>query len=347
MGRKYITDTQIAPIVDVGTYAGPFSYEGLWAGEEEAEREEGRLVCQDYDPKKMGSRIVEEANGVFGQDKPLRDYGVVAIRATRFGSPREYNFMSDWLDLEVEVDDSFFAKARKAIFDPENRATIVAVAKDYWVSRDGHISDMLNRTQYLSRDMWKAKHYGRHLSTDDEIYEALLADLDEAISALDAETSENERQEMGAVLALLWYIEYADEDVMTWVTDEMVEHLRGNSSLSEFCTVLDRDEVREKFGGHMVDFDDFIADRRDECSKYGHAEFPDPESAKRAADRYIERLTKAVDALRSEQDGLIELYMPDEERVKAELDEFRTGKWGPMVLSGFDQKFWKEDDNDV
>ena len=90
MGRTFQTSTRIAPIVDVSTYYGPFDYESLWQGDEDAEREEGRFVCNDYDHAKMGDRIVEEANRVFDAERPLSEYGVVSIRATKFGSPREF-----------------------------------------------------------------------------------------------------------------------------------------------------------------------------------------------------------------------------------------------------------------
>ena len=88
--RTFSTSTRIAPIVDVSTYNGPFDYESLWQGDEDAEREEGRFVCGDYDSAKMAERIVSEANRVFEAERPLSQYGVVSIRATKFGSPREF-----------------------------------------------------------------------------------------------------------------------------------------------------------------------------------------------------------------------------------------------------------------
>ena len=176
------TSTRIAPIVDVSTYEGPFSYDSLWQSDEDSEREEGRFVCDDYDFSKMGDRIVEEANKVFEANKPLSQYGVVSIKATKFGSPREYNFMSDWLDLEVVVDDSFWQLAKEAIFKPENRAKIIGYAGNRWVSYDGFSSAMLNRVSYLSRDHWKHEHYGTHMATDAEVEAALVADLEDAFT---------------------------------------------------------------------------------------------------------------------------------------------------------------------
>lgn len=95
MNTTLHTSTNIAPIVDVSTYdGGPFSYESLWQSDEDAEREEGRFVCDDYDFAKIGNRIVEEANRVFEAERPLSQYGVVSIRATKFSSPREFAMSS-------------------------------------------------------------------------------------------------------------------------------------------------------------------------------------------------------------------------------------------------------------
>ena len=241
MNNTFYTSTRIAPIVNVSTYEGPFDYESLWQSSEDAEREEGRFVCNDYDFKKMGDHIVEEANRVFDAERPLSQYGVVSIRATRFGSPREYNFMTDWLDLEVKVDDSFWNLAKEEIFKPENRTKIVEYAGNHWVSHDGFSSMMLNRICTLSKDAWKHKNYGTHMATDKEVEDALLADLEDAFTALSTETSEDMFREFGAILALLWLIEYpsdfdqyGDSVYGSWVTDLMVDHILGNSSLSEF-----------------------------------------------------------------------------------------------------------------
>lgn len=71
MNRTFVTNTNIAPIVDVSTYGGPFSYEFLWQPNEDAA--EGGIVRDDYDSAKMGDCIVAEANMVFGEERPLAD----------------------------------------------------------------------------------------------------------------------------------------------------------------------------------------------------------------------------------------------------------------------------------
>lgn len=327
--KTFVTNTNIAPVCDVSTYDGPFSYESLWLVDEEAEREEGRLVCNDYNSSAMGERIVKEANQVFEQNKPLKDYGVVSIKATKFGSPREYNFATDWLDLSVEVDETFFVKAKKAIFDPANRKAVVKYAGNNWVSCDGFASCMLDRISTLSRDTWKERHYGTRMATDEDVEKALLADLDEVFDALENDTSEDMYREFGAILALLWLIEYpSDFDRSydsplygSWVTEEMFEHLRCNSSLSEFCTVMDLGEATGKFPEAKALLDDIAAARARLDEQYRkYCETGVSEEAKASQARYVEEYGEAYE---SEAKSVIEQYWPNEDEVKSRLAEIR------------------------
>lgn len=353
MNKTFMTNTQIAPIVDVSTYEGPFSYESLWQPDEESEREEGRIVCWDYDSKKMGERIVEEANRVFEKEKPLVEYGVVEIKAMKFGSPREYNFMTDWLDLHVTVDDSFFERARKAILDPENRKAIVKHCKDHWVSKDGFISFMLNRVRDLSLNWWEHEHYGRRMSTDLDIEAAVMADLREALALLENETSEDMYRDFGAVLALLWRFEYpADFDRSqseswsgSWVTDEMVEHLRGNSSISEFCTVLDKDEVKARFGAHMIDFDRRRREFKVDVGKYLSEDFADKARIEKTCELFRGKVGKVFNDLEEEQIRVIANHATGDRAndgaVNDWLDDFREEAAQQMTVFAF-TPLWAE-----
>ena len=359
MNKTFVTNTHIAPIVDVSTYGGPFSYESLWQGDEASERDEGRVVCRDYDSKKVCERIVEEANRVFAKEKPLLEYGVVEIKATKFGSPREYNFTSDWLDLSVKVDESFFERARKAILDPENRKTIVEHCKDHWVSRDGFRSSMLNRVQNLSLNWWEHEHWGRHMSTDEEIEAAVTADLQEALALLEDGASEDEFRDFGAVLALLWRFEYpGDFDRSrsaswsgSWVTDEMVDHLCGNSSISEFCTVLGKDEIQERFGAHMVDFGRRRMGLRADLDKYCSADFEDKARIEKVCELFESKAGKVLDELEASQLDVIANHATGDKSkdgdVNELLDTFREEevetKLAPSVLA----RIWGEASHEV
>lgn len=358
MNKTFMTNTQIAPIVDVSTYEGPFSYESLWQPDEESEREEGRIVCWDYDSKKMGERIVEEANRVFEADKPLAKYGVVEIKATKFGSPREYNFMTDWLDLHVTVDDSFFEKARKAILDPENRKAIVEHCKAHWVSKDGFNSFMLNRVQDLSLNWWEHHHYGRHMSTDEEIEEAVMSDLQEVLVMLEEETSEDEFRDFGAVLALLWRFEYpGDFDRRlseswsgSWVTDRMEDNIRGNSSISEFCTVLDKDEIRERFGAHMVDFDERRREFKADLDKYRSADFENKSRIEKVCELFERKAGKLFNELEGSQLNVIANHATRDKskdgKVNDLLDDFREEVEERTDSAHFSQ-LWREANHEV
>lgn len=358
MNKTFVTNTHIAPIVDVSTYDGPFSYEHLWQDDEAAEREEGRVVCWDYDSKKMGERIVEEANKVFEAEKPLVEYGVVEIRATKFGSPREYNFMSDWLNLSVKVDESFFEKARKAILDPDNRKAIVEHCKDHWVSRDGFSSFMLNRVQNLSLNWWEHEHYGYHMSTDEEVEAAVMADLQEALVLLENETSEDEYRDFGAVLALLWRFEYPgdfDRSLSeswsgSWVTDRMEENLRCNSSVSEFCTVLDKDEIRERFGAHLVDFDGRRMEFKADFGKYLSADFENKTRTEKVCELFERKAGKLFDELEDSQLNVIANHATGDKSKDGEvndlLDDFREEVEERTNSAHFSQ-LWREASHEV
>lgn len=339
MNMTLSTSTRIAPIVDVSTYEGPFSYESLWGDYEYSEREEGRFVCDDYDHSKMGKRIVEEANMVFKAEKPLSQYGVVSIKATEFGSPREYNFMTDWLDLDVTVDESFWQLAKEAIFKPENREKIVEYAGDHWVSYDGFLSSMLNRISNLSRDHWKHEHYGTHIATDKEVEDALLADLEDAFNGLASGTSEDEFREFGAILALLWLIEYpsdfdrsGDSFYGSWVTDMMVENLMGNSWLSDFCTVLEPDELDGKVKDAMIDFDGFMSSTEESYDKYVKSGISKDSQARAKA--WLKTVRKDVRKWKEKQTNLIEWHAPRWDKIREELDELREN-WESKLKVGW------------
>lgn len=359
MNKTFVTNTHIAPIVDVSTYDGPFSYENLWQSEEDAEREEGRVVCWDYDSKKLGERLVKEANKVFEAEKPLSGYGVVEIKATKFGSPREYNFMSDWLDLSVKVDESFFEKARRAILDPENKKAIVEHCKDHWVSKDGFNSFMLNRVQNLSLNWWEHHHYGRHMSTDEEVEAAVMADLQEVLTLLENETSENEYRDFGAVLALLWRFEYPgdfDRSISeswsgSWVADRMVDNLRGNSSLSDFCTVLDKDEIKERFGAHMVDFGERRKEFKAELDKYRSAYFEDKARIEKTCDLFMRKVGKIFNELEGSQlDVIAGCATGDKSKdwfTNNRLDSFRWEEVEVKIATSVLAKLWREASHEV
>ena len=343
-----MTSTQIAPIANVSTYGGPFGYESLWRDCEAAEREAGRVVCRDYDLRKMGERLVEEANRVFEEEKPLAGYGVVEIRATEFISPREYNFMSDWLALSVKVDGTFFGRAGEAVLAPENRKAVVRHCRDRWVSRDGFVSFMLNRVRGLSLGL-----RGR-ASTDEEIEEAVVADLREALALLESGTSPDETRDFGAVLALLWRFAYpGDFDSVrseswsgSWVADRMEDGMRSRFSLSDFCTVLDEDEVVERFGGHMVDFGRRRREFKADLDRYRSADFADKARIERLCELLERGARKVFGELEASQTDIIAGSATGDasrdRNVNDLLDAFREEEVERRLSSSAMARMWRE-----
>lgn len=345
MNKTFATSTRIAPIVDVSTYDGPFDYESLWGADEESVHEEGYFICDDYDFAKVGECIVKEANQVFEAEKPLSQYGVVSIKATEFGSPSEYNFMTDWLDLDVEVDDTFWAKAKAAIFDEKNREAIVKYAGSNWISYDGFSSMMLNRIMNLSRDHWKHTHHGTHMATDTEVEVSLMADLDDALDHLEHGTGDDDFREFGAILALLWLIEYPSDFrhdnessfYGSWVTDKMMESIQGCSSLSEFCTVLTPDELDREVKDLLIDFDGFMNDLERQYEKYIASGVGEASQARAKA--WLRVVREDVKKHKLTQRDRIEAYAPKWDKLREELNKLRA-EWRLKLEIGW-QWAWK------
>lgn len=327
--KTFQTSTQIVPIVSVGTYWGWFEYERLWGYQEESDREEGRFVCNDYSRRKLGQAIVETANEVFEEEKPFEDVGVRSIKATGFGSPREYNFMDDWLDLKFEVEDDFFDRAEASILAPENRKAVEDYIGEHWCSRDGFTSFM---PCTKSNGHWGES--GKRYEDPD------VEELRTVFKALRGELEVPEYDEwrwFGGVAALLYAIALKDRK-MHDDTDEfwgsltgcLLEKFECNHALGDFCTIMDLDEAEEKY--HVVKELLELADRyrRDiEGSLRKYLESGVPEAAKKRvreeADGRMKWLAKFEDDVRD----AVEQNHPNENAVEYELAELRQ-KWTDM-----------------
>ena len=316
--KTFRTSTQIAPIMDVGTYWGQFDYEKLWTADEESERAEGRFVCSDYDYAKLGKAIVETANEVFEAEKPFEDYGVKAIRAEKFGSPREYNFMDDWLEMEFDVDESFFGLAEAAIFDPNHRKDLEEYIERNWCSRDGFNS-------FMPCTVSNGKRYPEYRYEDPHLYE-----MHDVIHGLRDGTSDDEWRHFGAVVALLRVIELKKsrmmDDILRFrggLTGCLLERFTGERSLGDFCTILEPEEVAEKYPLAKSLLDRADAGERklkDQLARYLGTDVP--KAAKRRAGEEVKRRLDWIDAFRDDVRMVVEDYHPDHpDRVKKGLAE--------------------------
>lgn len=303
--KTFQTTTRIAPIISVGTYWGHFDYESLWTDAERGEHEEGRYVCNDYSHEKLGKALVEEANKVFAYEEPFKDVGVGLIRATAFGSPKEYNFGDDWLDLEFVVEDDFLDRAERKIFDPKYEKLFKRYIEDHWCSCDGFISSM------------------PATSLDDmhEVFRQLRED----------DCGIDDMRCFGSVIALLYVAARQDGELVddedafyASMTGQLFERFTKDYSLSEFCTVLDADKVHGKFPEAKALLDDIAAARDRLTEQYRkYCETGVPEEAKASQAKYVEERGEAFADYESGVKSVIELHWPDEDTVRSKLAEIR------------------------
>lgn len=318
------TSSQIAPIIDVGTYWGTFEHESLWGCEEEAERDEGNYVCNDYDSAKFGEAIVEEATKVFEGEKPFEEYGVKAIRAVKFGSPREYNFMDDWLEMEFDVDDSFFGLAEAAIFAPGRRKYLEKYIEENWCSHDGFNS-------FMPCTVSNGKSYPEYRYED-----PYLDEMHDVIRGLRDGTSDDEWRHFGAVIALLYVIELKEKRMACdsdqfWgsLTGCLLERFTGNRSLGEFCTIAEPDEVAEKYP--LVSVLTARADAgekllKEQLDRYMKLDDIPEEARKRVEDEAKARI-KWIDRFRDKIRDAVESFHPGHPNLVAKGLEELKEEW--------------------
>lgn len=305
--KTFETTTNIVFLVNVGTYWGPFEYEKFWMSDENYEHEQGNFVCNDYDFAKFKKAIVEEVNKVLEEHKPFKDYGVVSIKATNMGSPKEYNFGDDWLDLEVTVEDDFLDRAEKAIFDPKYREMLDEFARNEWQSRDGYISSMTA----CSLD-------GMH-----KVFENIRK----------GESGRNDMRDFGSVLALLKEIEVkegrmvheadCDDGSLSW---EVVTNFQENHTLGEFCTILYRDDAQKLYPGValMDAFDDAEKQLDEGLEKYRKSGVPD--EAVEKCEKEVRSRKSKIDDYRKDLRWAVEGYHPKKDKVDENIAKVKE-KW--------------------
>lgn len=159
----------------------------------------------DFDMKKYQDSFIPSiqqwANEVI---EKLKDYGVKSIKVKGIGSPREYNFYTDWVDLTVEVDDNWDR---------------IAVKKLKSLSRD-HDCDQYFRANFRSSSGYS--FYGP------ESWGEFKNDLE----------SNNPSCEMyvlfGMYLTLAFVKEFGNIAEEKWI--EITEDQKGNVSYDNFAT---------------------------------------------------------------------------------------------------------------
>lgn len=305
--KTFETTTNIVFLVNVGTYWGPFEYERFYKSDEDYEHEQGNFVCDDYDFDKFKKAIVEEVNKVLEEAKLFKDYGVVSIKATNMGSPKEYNFGDDWLDLEVTVEDDFLDRAEKAIFDPKYRDLLDRYARDEWSSRKNFFSDMT---------AW-------NLDEMHDVFDHIRKDT----------CGINDMRDFGSVLALLREIEIKEgrmvreadrnEGSLSW---EIVNNFQENHTLGEFCTILERDDAQKLYPGVVLmdAFDDAETQLDEGLEKYRKSGVP--EDAVEKCEKEVCSRKSKIDGYRKELLWAVEGYHPKKDKVEREIAKVKE-KW--------------------
>lgn len=337
--KTYESSTQICPIVSVGTYWGMYNFESLWQDYIDEDREEGYLVCDDYDFDAFKEELRKSVQSVFDKEKPLEPYGVRKFTAQKIGSPSEYNFMDDWLDFSVEVDDDWLDKSMETLSKPEHKDVIEQYFKDNWRSRDGFNS-------YMPHDLEELFENARQLRDDPDSWDA----------------DHEECRTVGAILLLLLLVDEKLEENKSseWVevplpedmSNLVYEDFTGCHTHSDFMTTVERDEVDKVFRKHYLKFDSVLDDISKDYRKYREA-MAGNESALRKANHWFKKVKNEVDHYKWRQDyiiaGYFDRFAPKDEigklnkrdeiveelhDLRKEFDKDREFEW---------QSFWKEE----
>lgn len=324
--KTFKTSTWIVPFVDVGTYWGPYEYDRLWGEDENRYQweENGRnIVCDDYSHQKVGEAIVESANLIFQMERPLKEQGVVEIKAVEFLSPKEYNFTDDALDLEVTVTDDFLDRAERLIFADENREKVKKYMEKHWESRDGFISSMPATTMIELRTVFTDL---RNRKEGEELW--------------------GEHRLFGSVLALLMLVtdslpRPSTEDWWGSLTGQILEDFEGSHSIGDFATILSREDYEPKLGKHLFfdELDEYEKTIEEQYTKY--CESGVCKEAQARAGNWRHNVLRRVDEFRDDCRWRIGSFWPDTGYISDKLDELK-GKWEKAKNDEF-AKYWKDD----
>lgn len=319
--KTFKTSTWIVPFVDVGTYWGPYEYDRLW-GDDTEEREwkdDKSIICDDYSHQKVGEAIVECANKVFKEVKPLHDHGVVEIKATEFLSPKEYNFEDDALELEVQVTDDFLDRAERLIFADENWEKVKKYMKDHWESRDGFISSMPAATMIELRTVFTDL---RNRKEGEELWD--------------------EFRMFGSVLALLMLVTgFQAVPCDEWwdsLTGQIYEKFTENYYITSFATLLTKEEYEPKLKKHLFfdELDEYEKTIEEQYTKYCESGVGKEAQAK--ASNWRHKVLKRVDDFRGDCRWAIGSDWPKVDKINDCLDELKE-KWEKARNDEF-AKYW-------
>ena len=291
------TTTQIWPVCRVGSYDGDVldpdyvldveSEQEYFDNEAEEEDRGKRIVSWEFDNERWDEAVIKAAQDAFDRNKPLEKYGVKRVKVVRYWHPREYNFVTDCLYVDAELDDGlsvedFVGNAIAELRKPEHRDRICRYIKENWVSRDGFVSFMPVR------------------SYDDLFVVAA------SFCSPDGEEVDFERF-IGSILCLLSLVEgeledheFEESDLGHGpITEDIIEYLRQNHTVGEFYLIYKPEEILRRYGVNEPDWDDETAMLEDACSKYKACFDKDSEQYKKC-DEFLKESRIRIENLRAE-----------------------------------------------
>ena len=321
---SFESSTNIVPLLNPGTYWGPLNIDSCFNDYIDAEREEGYLVRESIDFKAYGEAIRQAANRVFNQEKPLEEYGVKSIKATKFDSPREYNFADDWLNLTFKVEDTFIDDMEAMFFAPENLPKVANYIEENWKTRDGFWSYMPESVEDFREAI---QQFRMHHTEDDRL--------------------PDECQVAGGIVAMLFYLTTSDDEEATDLTACLTEEVKSVTSLTDFYPEMTVEKAKKLF----KNFHDYRRDMEDlqkTAAKYIEVMKDQPDS--------IQRCNNWLRKIKSELDHY---WWRQENAIMEEVDlmgNFNEEAWGRVsdqideVFANYVeesetwQKFWTDKD---
>ena len=308
------TRTQVWPICHVGSYDGDvLDPDYVLRVEDEktlldSEGDGERIVSWEFDSESWDEAVVKAAQDAFDRNEPLKDRGVKRVIVKKYWHPSEYNFITDDLYVDVEVDDvnEFVRNAKDVVLAEENREKVEKYVLDHWHSRDGFFSHMSETYDELADD------FDTFLSEDDKDtnfhcydVELFLGEVLTLLSLIDGEIADGEDGESL----------YGRGDI----TDDIVEHLGQNYSASEFYLVYKTEEVLKANGIKEPEWGEETAILESACAKY-RACFEDGSEQDVKCREWLKKAHERINGLKADfldtLDNSVDAYKDD-----------KTGKW--------------------
>ena len=328
MSKTFHTNTRMAPICRIDTSYGPFRYDSLWGNEIDRLIRSGCAVCRGYNDVKFAACVARTTNDVLTETGPLSEYGVLKVSvkadpAPADGTPRDTCLN---LGISVRVSDSFIGKAEAALLDVANRDAVVRCASET---------------------------PGYENAGYDEVWRRLEKDIEAALECIrEGKTGDGCEGAFGLILTLLWSLNYeVDDSSITgrWLSDVVLSRM-STWYVGDFCTIINGEDVRERFGKSMVDFPAERESLEKNCEMYSSCHFSDRKMMEEVVSAFRNKVNEKIRELEYSQMRLISdfatKFKKDDKYVKRNLSSFKESVSSEIGSGGY-AKMWREAYNEV